>query len=187
MILTVIPTEVKVSWFLLWTRMGWVDVIFLITFGIGLFIGLRDGLAKALPRLCGVLVAQIIAIEYSKPSAEFLRNRIFIPAEALEIILFALFAIASIFLIRFLFQLLSFVGTVDFKSPFSGAGGALVSGFHFILLLGLIASFFALFPFPFIQETFKGRSSFTGTYLAESSKEVHDFFIKWLPDNWLPQ
>ncbi len=184
MILVAVPLRVKMGWFLLWSQMGWVDIIFLIVFGAGIFIGLRSGLTKVLPRLFGVLGAQVVAIEYSKPLAEFLKDRIFVPAQILEIVLFPLFAIGSIILVRFLFQLLAFFATVDFKPPFNGVGGALVSGFQFLLLLGLVTSFLALFPVPFIQETFTADRSFSGPYLAQSSKEVHNFFVKWLPDVW---
>lgn len=183
MILAAIPAQFHIDWTLIGMRMGWIDVVFLFAFGFGVYVGLKNGLAKILPRFFQVVVAQVVVVEYSKPLAAFLQIRFLIPLEILHIVLFAVLAIGSIVLIHFLFQLLTLIATVDFKAPINNVGGALLSGFQWILFLGLVSSFLLLFPLPFIQDTFHNRS-LSGPYLAESSGQVHDFFAKWLPNTW---
>ena len=181
--LAAIPTTAKIGWSLIMMKMGWIDVVFLIVFGMGVFIGLRKGLAYAFSRLFEVLAAQIIAIQYASPFAQFLHVRFQIPVLVPQVIIFAALAIGSIIGVRFLFQALAFIATVDFKSPFNGVGGALVNGIQLVLLLGLVSGFLALFPIPFIQETFRDKS-LMGSYLAQSSREIHDFFLNWALKIW---
>ena len=47
-LLAAVPAEVKVDWASLWLNMGGLDVVFLLVFGFGVFLGLRQGLAKAI-------------------------------------------------------------------------------------------------------------------------------------------
>ena len=183
MFLAAVPAEVKVNWFLIWTKTGWIDIIFLLAVIVGIFVGLRSGLSKVLPRFFAVVTAQVVAVEYAESLAKFLNTRTLIPVLGLHIVMFALLSVGSIFLVGFLLRLAALAVTIDFKPPFNNVGGALVSAFQFVLLLGLIASFLALFPLPFIQETFSGRS-FSGASLAQSSEKVHHFFVRELPNIW---
>ena len=183
MFLAAVPAQIKVDWASLWMNMGWMDIVFLLTFAFGVFLGLQKGLSKVFPVFFEVVTAQTVSIEYSKTLAEFLYVRIPIPVEFLHIGVFAVLAIACIILVRLLFQLLLLFASVDFKSPVNNAGGAILSGVAWFLYLSLISSFLVLFQIPFIQETFTGRS-ISGPYLVKSSQRVHDFFVKFFPRSW---
>ena len=183
MTLATVPVHVQVDWLSLWMKTGWLDIVFLVAFAIGVFLGLQRGLSKILPHLIEVLVAQVVTIEYSKGLAQILAARFQIPVLILHIVLFAALAVASILLVRILFQLLMLIATMDFKSPISGVAGAILSGAHFVLFLSLVSTFAVLIPLPFIQHTFTDRS-LSGSFLIQLSGQVHDYFVKFLPAVW---
>ncbi|MBI4368355.1 MAG: CvpA family protein [Candidatus Omnitrophica bacterium] len=177
------PAEVRVDWLLIWTKMGWLDIVFLLVFAIGIFLGLKRGLAKVSERLIEVVVAQIVTIEYSRAWSEWIQIRVHVPFELLHVVVFAALAIVSIIAVRFIFRVLELFAAIEFKSPLNGVGGALLGGFQHLLFLSLISSFLLLFPLPFIQTTFKD-GSISGPYLASTSQKVHDTFVKWFPGTW---
>ncbi len=168
---------------MIWMKMGWMDIIFLVVFFAGIFIGLRKGVGQVFPGFVSVVTAQFVTVEYTQAFAEFMQARLQIPILILDIAIFTVLAAASIVSILFLFRIFSLIATMEFKHPIKNAAGALLSGFQFILFLGLLSSLLVKFPLPFIQDTFK-RRSLIGPYLAESSEQVHDFFIPWFPKNW---
>ncbi|MBI4357960.1 MAG: CvpA family protein [Candidatus Omnitrophica bacterium] len=181
---TMIPAQLELEWLALWFKMGWLDVVFLIVFGFGVFLGLRKGLAKTLPGLIEVVIVQTVTIEYGLAIAQRLYVKLqVIPLEALHIVLFASLALGLIVLLRLMFQMLALVASVEFKPPINNVGAAVVGGVQFVLYLGLLASFLTLLPLPFIQQTFSG-TSISGPFLAELSQSVHDFFVRWLPTTW---
>ena len=184
MVLTTIPAQAQLDWASIWMSMGWLDIVLLCAFIFGVFLGLRRGLAKTFPGFFEVMIAQTLSIEYSQAIAQFLNTGFkSIPVEILNIVVFAVLAVGSIVILRFLFRLLALVASVDFKSPLNNVGAAIVGGLQFMLLLGLVSYFLTLFPIPFLQETFNGRS-ISGPYLVASNQYVHQFLIKWFPDSW---
>ncbi|OGW86190.1 MAG: hypothetical protein A3C35_07840 [Omnitrophica bacterium RIFCSPHIGHO2_02_FULL_46_11] len=187
MFLATVPAKVvevqKMDWSGLWAKMGWIDIVFLIILAVGIFIGARRGLAKVLSGLCSVLIAQIVAIEYGQAISNFLQLRIPIPIEVIQIVIFAALAVGSLVGVHFLFRILGIIASLEFKPPLNNIAGGLLGGLQLILLLGLISTFLTLFPIPFIQETFTGRSV-AGPYLSQSSTYVHDFFVRWIPIGW---
>lgn len=180
-ILAAIPVQLNAD---LWMSMGWVDIVFLCAFIFGVFLGLRRGLANTFPGFFEIIVAQTIAIEYSRAIAEFLHTGLkAVSVEALHIVVFGVLAVGCIILMRFFFRFLSIVGSIQFNPPFNNIGAALLGGIQFMLLIGLVFYFLVLFPVPFIQETINTHS-ISGPYLVESNQHIHDFFIKWFPDAW---
>ena len=165
-------------------NMGWVDIVIACAFIFGVFLGLRRGLTKMLPGFFEAVIAQTVAIEYSKASAEFINTGLkVVPVEFIHIAVFAVLAVCIIILVHFIFVFLMIVASVDFKAPFNNVGAALLGGIQAFLFAGLITYFLALFPIPFIQETLNTKS-ISGPYTIESNQFVHDFFIKWLPVSW---
>ena len=186
MILAAAPTQTNVDWSSLFMRMGWVDAVFLLAFALGVFFGLRRGFAKVLPGLLAVVIAQISAIEFSSPLAAFLKTRFQAPPQVLQAIFFALLAIGTILAVRFLFQLLSLLASVEFKPPLNNIGAAIFGGLQFVLFLSLISSFLMFFKAPFIEQSLL-EHSISGPYLVQVSSQVHDFFVRWFPESWRAQ
>lgn len=183
MILAAAPLHANnMDWSSLFTRMGWVDAVFLFVFALGVFFGLRRGFAKIFPGLFGVIAAQTIAVEYSLSSAAFFQMKLQMPLQALHILFFIGFAVGCILLVRFVFQLLALLISVEFRPPINNIGAAIFGGFQFILFLSLFSSFLTMFPVPFIQEGME--HSVSGSYLVEGSRQVHDFLIQWIPSTW---
>ena len=186
MILTAVSVQTNVDWASLFMRMGWVDAVFLFAFALGVFLGLRKGLAKIFPGLLAVVIAQILAVEYSTPLATFFQVKFRAPAPVVQSLAFAALAIGVIFLVRFLFQFLSLVVNVEFKPPINNIGAAIVGGLQFVLFVGLVASFLTFFQIPFIHDSLM-EHSVSGPYLVQSSSQIHDFFVRWFPENWKTQ
>ena len=176
-------TNLNVHWGELWMKMGWLDIVLLLAFAIGVFMGLQKGLARVFPHTVEILSTQLVTLEYSKFLADFFQPKLPIPGVILHPAVFILLAAACILINRILAQMLAAVVTVDFKSPVNNAGGALVSGFNLVLYLSLISALLILIPVPFIQNTFQGQS-LSGPFLAGLSQQVHDFFARWLPLAW---
>ena len=183
MLAAAIPAHVKIDWLQIWMKMGWLDIVFLVAFGLGVVMGLRRGLASVMPRVLEVMTAQVVALEYGKLVSEFIQSRIQISFFVVHFVVFSALAVTAIVTIRVLFQVVSAFATFDFKSPLKGVGGAVLGGLHYFLFLGLVSSLLILIPLPFIQDTYSSRS-ISGPFLAESSVQVHDFFAKWLPESW---
>ncbi len=183
MILTAVSVKTNVDWSSLFMRMGWVDAIFLFVVVLGVFLGLRRGLAKVLPGLFGVVIAQVLAVEYSAPLATFFQTKFQAPAQVVQGIAFAVLAVSSIFLIRFVFQFLSLLVSVEFRPPLNNIGATLFGGLQFIFFLCLFVSFLTFFKVPFIEQSLM-EHSVSGPYLVQSTKQVHDFFIRWFPHHW---
>ena len=165
------------------SRMGWVDALFLLAFALGVFFGLRKGFAKVFPGLFGVILAQTVAIEYSSSSAVLFHAKLNMPLQALHIVIFAGFALACILLVRFVCQFLALLISVEFRPPINNIGAAIFGGVQFILYLGLISSLLMFFPPSFIQESFTDHSV-SGPYLIQVSQQVHDFMVPWIPSTW---
>ena len=180
MILEAIPTQVKSDWSLLLMRVQWLDILFVIMFVLGAFVGLKRGLGKVISRFLEVIVAQVITVEYYEALADFLAKWVPAPIWILQTIVFGSIAVALIIAIRFLFQVFSFVATVEFKPAINNIGGTVLGALQFILFLGLLSSFLLLIPVPLIQEAFSSNS-LSGPYLAQTSKQVNKLFTHWLP------
>ena len=183
MILTEIPASVEINWSLFWTRFGWLDVVFLVVFFFGILYGMRKGLTKILPGLISVVTAQTVTVEYYKVFSEFAEKIVPLPPEILDPVFFALLAVGTLTALFLGFKLIEHVATLEFKSPFNRAGGALGGMLQLILLLGLVCSFLTFVPVPFIKESLDGRS-LSGSYLAKSSDQVHHLVMSVVPQNW---
>ena len=184
MILAVTPAQTSnVDWSSLFSRMGWIDAIFLLAFALGVFFGLRKGFAKVFPGLFGVAMAQTIAIEYSASSAALFQAKLNLPPQILHGIFFAGFALACILLVRFVCQFLALLVSVEFRPPINNIGAAIFGGVKFLLFLSLISSFAMFFPPSFIQRSLT-EGSVSGPYLVQMSQQVHDFVIQWIPNAW---
>jgi len=186
MILTATPVQTNVDWSSLVMRMGWVDAVFLFAFALGVFLGLRKGLAKVLPGLLGVTIAQTLAVEYNVSLATFFKIKFQAPAQIVQSLAFAALALGAIFLVRFLFQFFSLLVNVEFKPPINNIGAAIVGGLQLVLFVSLISSFLMFFQVPFIRESLM-EHSISGPYLVQSNDQVHDFFIRWFPESWRTQ
>ena len=178
MILAVVTEKMSSSVF--WSSMGWVDVILIIVFLLGIFFGLKKGFAKMLEGLIEVMTAEVVVVEYNATLASFLAARFQISIQILQVITFAVLTILSILILWFIFKLLSLIVDVLFKQPLNNIGGALAGGLQFILFLGLISEFLMLFPIPFIQESFIHKS-ISGPYLIQACEHIHYFFERWIP------
>lgn len=178
MILALIPDKIKAAIF--WSSVGWVDAVLVIAVLLGIFFGLKKGLAKMLQGLIEIMTAEVLVVEYSGVFAAFLAERFQIPVQILHVVMFMLIAIVSILIVRFMFQLLSLIVDVSFKQPLNNIGGGLIGGLRFVLFVGLISEFLMLFYIPFIQESFQ-QKSISGPYLIQICEHVHYFFEQWIP------
>ncbi len=183
MVLTKIPASVEIDWSLLWTRFGWLDVVFLVLLGFGIFYGMRKGLTKVLPGLISILAAQTLTVESYKTFSAFAQKIAPLTPEIWDPTFFALLAIGTLISFLLGFKLLEAIATLDFKSPFNNVGGALAGALQLILLLGFICSFLNFILVPFIQEEFQNRS-LSGPYLVTSSDQVHQVIMSIVPENW---
>ncbi len=165
-----------------WSTFGWVDFLLFAVFFLGVLYGVKKGLSGILPILIGVIITQVVVIEYTAPLTSFLVERFQLPNWPIQIVIFAALAIVSLVLIRFLFKFLSLIATVVFKQPINSLGGALIGGLVFVLFLTLLSEFIMMFNIPFIQESFTTKS-LTGPYLVETCEQVHYFFERWIPDS----
>jgi len=178
-----ISTGEKIDWLLLWMKIGWVDIVFLILFTVGVFIGLNKGLGKILPRFIDIVVAQTVALEFFQTFAEFVNAKIPIPITLLEIIMFAGLGITSIVAVEFCFQLLTLIAAVEFKSLFKNVAGAILGGITGVLFLSVISWFVLLFPIPAIHESYTNKS-LSGNYLIDLTPNVHRSLSRFIPLQW---
>ena len=180
MILAAIPAKVDSASFSFWSSMGWVDAILMIVFLLGIFFGIRKGLAHMLAGLMEIIIADVVVIEYTAVFTGLLTNRFHVPVDVLNIIMFAVLAVFTILILRITFKLLALIATVEFKQPFNHILGALVGGLQFMLFFALIAEFLMFFQIPFIQESFQ-QKSISGPYLIQACEQVHYIFERWIP------
>lgn len=159
-------------WLLIWKYMGWIDVVFVIAFAVGVFLGLNRGFGKMLRRVSEVLVAQVVVLEYYQALAQAVHVRIPIPIPLLEIFMFAALAIGSILAILFLFQVLSAIVFIEATPFVRNILGGIIGGVYFVLLLGLLSSFLLMFPSPWMHDSFH-KSALSGPFLAELTPQVH--------------
>lgn len=186
MIVAAVSAQTNADWSSLVMKMGWVDAVFFFAFSLGIFLGLRKGLAKTFPGLLGVVIAQVLAVEYSVALATFLQIKFRVPIQIGQGVAFAVLALGAVFLVCFLFQLFSLLVSVEFKPPINNIGAAIVGGLQFILFVSLISYFLIFFQVPFIRESLM-EHSVSGPYLVQSNEQVHDFFIRWIPESWRAQ
>lgn len=161
-----------------WSSVGAVDLIFLVMMLLGMFFGMKKGLAAVLAGLIEVIGAQVVTIEYSASISLFLTTRFQLPF--IHIVIFAALAIASILAIRLIFKLLGLIAAIEFKPPVNQLIGTLAGALQFVLFLALVFEFMMLFQVPYIQEAIT-KKSMSGPYLIEISEQVHYFFERWIP------
>lgn len=183
MILAAVPASVEIDWSVLWTRFGWLDVIFLGAFVFGILYGMRKGLTKILPGLISILAAHTITVEYYKLFSAFAQKIAPLPPEVWDPAFFALLAIGTLTSLFLGFKLLEAVATLEFKSGFNKVGGALGGALQLVLLLGLVCSFLIFVPVPFLQEELQNRS-LSGPLLSQSSDQIHQVMMSVVPESW---
>lgn len=181
MILEAVSGHVGNDWGLFLSQVQWLDIVTVMTFILGVFLGLKNGLSKVIPKFLEVIAAQAIAIEYYSRLANFLTTWVPAPVWTLEVATFAVISIAVIIIVRFASQILSLIATIEFKPVVNNVVGAILGGMQFVLFLGLISSFLILIPIPSIEQVFKSQT-LTGPYLIQSSHKVNKLFTTWLPD-----
>ena len=182
MILEAVSGQAKNDWGIFLANVQWLDIVFVMTFVLGVFLGLKRGLGKVIPKFLAVVLAQAVTIEYYDKLSKFLSNWVGpIPAWLVEAIVYAALAIGVMVLVKFSGELIALTATVEFKPIVNNVGGAIIGGLQYVLALSLFSSFLVLFPIPPLQETFKSHS-LSGPYLTEASKKVNHLFTNWLPD-----
>jgi uncharacterized membrane protein required for colicin V production len=175
--------DIDINWWLLWKQIGWIDIVFVLVFTIGIFLGLKRGLGKVLPRVVGIVTAQTIAQEYYGVFSMFVHERVPLPKLLIEIFFFVALVFLAFLFVELCLQVLGLLAKLEFKTFVSAVGGALLSGFGSILLLGLLSSFILFFPFQTIRSSFESRS-LSGPSLAKLTEQIHGRFSGLIPSAW---
>jgi uncharacterized membrane protein required for colicin V production len=177
----------KVDLLILWTKLGWVDIVFVVVFTASVFLGLKKGLGVMGRRALALTLAQVISFEYYQVFAHFVNVRAsFFPLIILEVIFFVILVIVAYLLVNFLGFIISLIANIKFKDPASHIGGALFGGVGSILMLGIVTSFLLFFPIPQILESFESKS-LSGPYLRQVTPKIHQWFSHLIPASWRAQ
>ena len=176
-----IPTAVKIDWLLLLAKIGWIDVLFVVVFVLGVFLGLQKGLGKVSPYVISLLVAETAAVEYYRVMAQAVNARVPIPLGLLEIVIFARLVTTSFAVVEFTFRMLTMWVNIEFKPFAKNVGGALFSGAGFVLAMGLLSTFLLFFPVPAIHEALENKC-LSGPYLAALTPRVHSWLRPLIPE-----
>lgn len=178
-----IPHETTIDWFLIWTKFGWVDIVFVIAFVIGIFLGFKKSLSGILPRVLGLVISLVASVEYYQLFGAFLHARVPLPLAVWEPILFSSLAFAGYFLVELFFLVLSSIATIQFKNPVASVGGAVFGGIGSVLFFGFLISFLLFLPFPSLRESIETKS-LSGSLLAQVVPSVHQTFRLLIPAGW---
>lgn len=177
------PSEMKIDWLLIWMKFGWMDILFVIVFAMGVFVGFKKGLGGVLPRVIALLFSHMVSIEYNQPFAAFLQSKIPFPIAVWEVLIYLTLVIGGFILVEICFLLLSAVLTFQFKNPVSSVGGAILGGAGAILFFGFVVLFLLFFPFPSLREGIQSKS-LSGPLLVQVGPKVHGLFAPFIPQSW---
>lgn len=124
--------------------MNWLDIAIIVIIAVATFVGLRNGIIKAVLSLAGLIVGVILAGHYYTPLAEQLH---FIPqANIAKIVAFAIILIGIMVIASVLASLLKFIASIMMLGWINRLGGAvfgLVMGTMFCsALLAIWVKFF---------------------------------------------
>jgi len=182
---TVLLSAADVDWLIIFNRVGWSDVAFVLALTLGIFFGLKNGLTAVLRYAVAVVLAQSAIGGYLHVVSSTISGVAPLPMRVFEIAAYIFMAGSIFFIVRFLFYVTDFIIKYQFKSAINNILGALVGGATFVLALGLISSFLMLFPFHGVQNIFTGRS-ISGQYLLSLNRKVFLTTGQVLPKKWRP-
>jgi hypothetical protein len=80
-------------------------------------------------------------------------------------------------------QILSLVGTIEYKPLFKNVGGSLVGGICSVLLVGLLSTVVMFFPVPKAKAILESES-LSGPSLIKLIPRVHKTLQVLIPSDW---
>jgi len=176
-----VPAKTKINWALLWMNVGWIDVVFVVVFTVGVVIGLKKGIGKILALFFGVFLAQVATIEYKDSLAASASKLIpAIPKFVLEAGIFIFVAAACLLTVSLLAKILSLIGKIEFKSFVKNVGGGLMGGGLAILILSLVTTFVLILPVSSVRASIR-EGSLSGIYLEAVPVKIHGLLRGLIP------
>ena len=162
------------SWFwkYFFAHFGWVDWALAIFVFIGILLGLKNGLARELPRLLETVISLYVTMEYHTFFAAWLARETPWPEAYARVFTFAAVAFVSWLVLRLLFEILGRLAHLEVASPLQWVGGILVGGVRYFLFFSLVSYFLVLFPLDWIHRSYQVQS-WSGQTLSQIPPKIH--------------
>jgi uncharacterized membrane protein required for colicin V production len=164
----------------------WVDIFVFAFFIRVIYISLSTGVGAEIFKFLGTLTGAFIALHYYTDATKFMADKVeaLMPAETVEIVLFAaLFYIGYTFFV-FIRMLLNKFITTEVVPTVSRWGGLLVGGYRGIIMISMI-----LYAMLIPQQSYINKSvkrSFSGIPLVYIAPSAYQFLWEKLLSKFMP-
>jgi uncharacterized membrane protein required for colicin V production len=166
--------NVAESWFwkYFFSNLGWVDWVLIAFCVVGIFLGLKNGLSKELPRLLESLLVLLVAFEYYPYLSEWLTRETPLAETYARALTFGLIWFVCWLSLRMIFEIAGKLVHLEVSAPFEAIGGVLVGGSRYVLFFSLLSYFLMLFPLDWIHQSYQ-VNSWSGQKLTEIPPQIH--------------
>ena len=161
----------------LFSAIGWVDVLLLLIFAWGTFVGFMRGLRHQLPIFIALYITVIVTMNYYERISDVVVAHSAISLTVVQIISFFLLAVGSNVLARGFFQVTKSLVEVDCVYILERFVGAIVGAFRFVLFFSLLSFFVNILELSTIQRLYIGES-IAGPAILTMCPRIHDCTVR---------
>ncbi len=150
----------------------WFAVLFLV---LGIIYGIQNGLLAEVAEIGQIMAVIYLTYEFNTKVENFIRNYVdFVPHDTVRATAFivtggVLWGIAAL-----IFKLLRRFFHAQVAAPLRYAGGALLGGFHLLIIFSFICQAILLLPYRQPKKAFESGASYSGRYIADLAPRIHD-------------
>jgi uncharacterized membrane protein required for colicin V production len=148
------------SWFWKYflSHLGWVDWLLIAFFVVGVFLGLKNGLSKEIPKLLESLIALLVTFEYYGFFSEWLTRETPLTETYAKVLTFGLVWFICWICLRMIFEIVGKLLRLEVSAPLEALGGLAVGAVRYFLFFSLLSYFLILFPLDWIHQSYEVQS-----------------------------
>jgi uncharacterized membrane protein required for colicin V production len=148
------------SWFWKYflSHLGWVDWLLIAFFVVGVFIGLKNGLSKEIPKLLESLIALLVTFEYYGLFSEWLARETPLAETYAKALTFGLTWFVCWLCLRMIFEIVAKLLHLEVSAPLEAFGGLALGAVRYALFFSLLSFFLVLFPLDWIHQSYEVHS-----------------------------
>ncbi len=161
-------------WHAFFTHFQWLDWITFVSVLLGLFMGMKKGLLREMVEIFELLIVITIVFEYTPEIAFLLKTGWTKISEGYaRALAFFLLAVAVLLAVHFLDKIMQNWAHTQMIAPLRMVGGALLGGFHVLLLLSFFSQPILAIPVPAIRHLYQPENSLVGYGLSFLAPKAH--------------
>ena len=168
------------AWRYFFSHFGWVDWVLSLFILTGMFLGLRNGLSREMPRLIEMLISLYVTLEYYTFAAGWLAKETPWPEIYSRVFTFIFIWFLGGLVLRLLFEIVGKLVNLQIASPFQWIGGLFLGVIRYFLFFSMISFFLMLLPVDWLHHSYKVQS-WSGQILIQTPSQIHDRINRLLP------